>query len=461
MKENIKTDVQAIKLAEKYLPRINSASDLDPAILLKDLGSYVNKEITVNGWVFNIRSSGKIMFLQIRDGSGEIQAVASANEVGTETWQQLEELTNESSLQVKGKVKEEPRAPSGFELQLSSVKIIQIAPEYPLGKKEHGPDFLLDNRHLWLRSKKQRAVMELRDEIFFTIMAFLREQGFFRFDTPIFQPVSCEDTSELFAINYFGKKSYLTQSGQLYCEVAEFALGRTYDFGPVFRAEKSKTRKHLIEFWMLDAELPFTDLNGLMEFEETMIKSVISSCLKNRSRDLEILERDTDKLERYTQESFIKIKHHDVIKLLNEKFNGKLSELDDIGAPEEGQLSQIYDLPVFVTDWPAEIKAFYMAKYQDGAVSRARCVDLIAPEGFGEITGGGEREFDYNKLLKVLEEKNYPFKDYSWYMDLRKYGTIPHSGFGIGLERLIRFITGVPHIRETIPFPRMLNRLYP
>jgi len=212
---------------------------------------------------------------------------------------------------------------------------------------------------------------------------------------------------------------------------------------------------------MLDAELPFTDLNGLMEFEETMIKSVISSCLKNRSRDLEILERDTDKLERYTQESFIKIKHHDVIKLLNEKFNGKLSELDDIGAPEEGQLSQIYDLPVFVTDWPAEIKAFYMAKYQDGAVSRARCVDLIAPEGFGEITGGGEREFDYNKLLKVLEEKNYPFKDYSWYMDLRKYGTIPHSGFGIGLERLIRFITGVPHIRETIPFPRMLNRLYP
>ena len=317
--DTAKTDWQSLKLADKYLPKIKTASELEPAILLRDVHNQINKEIAINGWVYNIRSSGKIMFLLMRDGSGEIQAVASANEVGAEVWQQLQELTNESSLQVKGIVKKEPRSPSGFELQLSSVKLIQIAPEYPLGKKEHGPDFLLDNRHLWLRSKKQRAVMELRNEIFFSMTLFLKEQDFIRFDTPIFQPVSCEDTSELFAINYFGKKSYLSQSGQLYCEAAEFALGRTYDFGPVFRAEKSKTRKHLIEFWMLDAELPFTDLNGLMDFEETMIKRVISDCLKNKSRALKILERDTSKLERYTKESFIKIKHQEVINLLNNR----------------------------------------------------------------------------------------------------------------------------------------------
>lgn len=456
-----KTDWQSLQLPKKNLPRIGGAGELEKAMLLKDIKNFQGKEVTIHGWVYNVRSSGKIMFLQVRDGSGDIQAVASIDEVGKEVWEKLQELTAESSVELTGTAKAEPRSPSGWEMQVSQVKIIQVSPEYPIGKKDHGPDFLMDNRHLWLRSSKQRAIMELRDEIFFSMTSFLREQGFLRFDTPIFQPVSCEDTSELFSVNYFGEKTYLTQSGQLYCEAAEFALGRTYDFGPVFRAEKSKTRKHLIEFWMLDAELPFTDLTGLMDFEEAMIKRVISDCLQNKPRALAILERDITKLKHYAEAKFMRIPHKEVIAMLNKKFGDTLSEIDDIGAPEEAQLSEIYNVPVFVTDWPAEIKAFYMPRFADGKILRVKSVDCIAPEGFGEITGGAEREFDYNKLLAVLKEKNYPYKDYEWYMDLRKYGTIPHSGFGIGMERLVRFVSGAQHIRETIPFPRMLNRLYP
>ncbi|HRP36981.1 MAG TPA: asparagine--tRNA ligase, partial [Candidatus Dojkabacteria bacterium] len=282
-----------------------------------------------------------------------------------------------------------------------------------------------------------------------------------RIDTPIFQPVSCEDTSELFQVDYFGEKTYLTQSGQLYCESAEIALGRTYDFGPVFRAEKSKTRKHLIEFWMMDAELPFTDLKGLMDFEEKMLKRIISDCLKNCKKELQLLERDTEALERYVKNDFVRLTHKDTIELLNKKYNQSLTYLDDIGAPEEANLSKEFDMPVFITDWPAEIKAFYMPRYKDGDLERVRAVDLVAPEGFGELMGGSERIFDYNEMISILEKLNYRYEDYEWYLDLRKYGTIPHSGFGIGLERTIRFITGIQHIRETIPFPRMLNRLYP
>ncbi|KXK09511.1 MAG: asparagine--tRNA ligase [Candidatus Dojkabacteria bacterium] len=456
-------DFSSLYLDEHNLPKIKSASELEKATTIINTKSLIGKEAVINGWVYGIRSSGKIMFLMVRDGSADIQVVVEKSQVTEEVWEDAQSLTNESSLQVKGLIKEDKRSPFGVEMQLTAIKVIQIAPEFPIGKKEHGPDFLLDNRHLWLRSQSQRAVMQIRDEIFWSITSFLREEGFVRFDTPIFQPVSCEDTSELFEVDYFGDKTYLTQSGQLYCEAAEFALGRTYDFGPVFRAEKSKTRKHLIEFWMMDAELPFAGLDELMDFEEAMLKRIVSDCLKNKAYELSILKRDISKLETVRDKKFIRHSHKEVIELLNSKFDAKLSELDDIGAPEEAMLSELYEVPVFIYDWPAEIKAFYMPKFKRPGenIERVRAVDLVASEGAGEIMGGAEREFNYNILLDELKKRKYKYEDYAWYMDLRKYGSIPHSGFGIGLERTVRWISGVAHIRETIPFPRMLNRLYP
>jgi asparaginyl-tRNA synthetase len=456
-----KTNWEELALDQKFLPRIDSASQLKPSTQLRDIKSSLGSEINITGWAYNIRSSGKIMFIQFRDGSGDIQVIVEKAKLSEEKWQELSELTLESSLQISGIAKEDKRSPFGYEMELTDFQIIQLSPEFPIGKKEHGPDFLLDNRHLWLRSSKQRAVLTIRDQIFYSTTVFLKEEGFIRVDTPIFQPVSCEDTSELFEVDYFGKPTYLTQSGQLYCEAAEFALGRTYDFGPVFRAEKSKTRKHLIEFWMMDAELPFTDLTGLMDFEERYAKRLISDSLKNCSFELKVLERDVAALERFITKPFIRLKHVDAINLLNEKFNLGLDKLSDIGANEEAKMSELYDMPVFIYDWPAEIKAFYMPKFNDGTIDRVRSVDLIAAEGFGEIMGGAEREFNYNKLLDVLEKKGYPYQDYAWYMDLRKYGTIPHCGFGLGLERFVRWVSGVKHIRETITFPRMLNRYYP
>ena len=449
------------KLEKEFEPKINSSKDLHPAIRLAAIARNLGKQIYINGWVYNIRSSGKIIFLQFRDGSGDIQIVAEQSKLSEKQWEALKALTNESSVQFGGIAREEKRSPSGYEMALNNLTVIQISPEYPIGNKEHGPDFLLDHRHLWLRSQKQRAILKIRDEIFFSLTLFLREQGFTRIDTPIFQPVSCEDTSDLFKVDYFGRKMYLTQSGQLYLESSEFALGRTYDFGPVFRAEKSKTRKHLIEFWMMDAELPFEGLDQLMDFEEMFAKKMITDCLTNCKNELAILERDTTMLEKYTKNKFERMKHKEAIDLLNGKFNLGLTYLSDIGAPEEAKLSEIFDMPVFIYDWPAEIKAFYMPRFKDGDTLRVKSVDLVAAEGFGEIMGGAEREFDYNKLLDILKEKNYPYEDYAWYMDLRKYGSIPHCGFGLGLERFVRWVTGTKHIRETIPFPRMLNRFYP
>lgn len=455
------TDWEELKLDNKFVPRISSAKELELETTINDMKKFLGKSIVLNGWVKNKRSSGKIIFLEIRKGREDIQAVAEEQKLAKEVWFGLEELTQESSVQITGVVQQNPHSKESLEVSLTDLKIIQIAPEYIISNKNHGPDFLLDNRHLWLRSNKQRAALVIRDEIFFSITKFLREENFIRIDTPIFQPVSCEDTSELFEVDYFGEKTYLTQSGQLYCEAAEMALGRTYDFGPVFRAEKSKTRKHLIEFWMMDAELPFTDLEGLMDFEEKLLKRIISDCINNCKKELIILDRDIVKLESFLNKPFIRSTHKDIIKLLNKKFDLNLSYLDDIGAPEEAMLSKIYDTAIFITDWPAEIKAFYMSRYKDGDLERVKAVDLVAPEGFGELIGGSERVFDYNEMIDLLKKHNYNYEDYKWYLDLRKYGTIPHSGFGIGLERTVRFISGVKHIRETIPFPRMLNRLYP
>lgn len=455
-----KPDFTQYKLEDKYLPKINSASELKESISLHQVKDHEGKIVSLNGWVVATRSSGKIMFIQFRSGRREIQLVAEKTDFNVKKWEELSSLTIETSIQVTGKVKKDNRSETGFELGLTDFQIIQLSPEFPIARKEHGTEFLMDNRHLWLRSSKQRAILTIRDEIIFSMIKFLREEGFLRIDTPIFQPVSCEDTSELFEVDYFGEKTYLTQSGQLYCEAAEIALGKTYDFGPVFRAEKSKTRKHLIEFWMMDAELPFTDLNGLMDFEEKMLKRIIKDCLDNCSRELEILERDTESLKRYIEKDFVRITHKEAIDILK-KTNPELTEMDDIGAPEEAQLSEIYDMPVFIRDWPAEIKAFYMPRFNDGKMDRVRAVDLVAPEGYGELMGGSERIFNYNELLEIIEKHGYEYEDYAWYLDLRKYGSIPHTGFGIGLERTVRFISGAKHIRETIPFPRMLNRLYP
>lgn len=429
--------------------------------LIKDLKNYKDQDVEIKGWVYNFRSSGKISFLQLRDGSGFVQAIAVKDQVSEVIWQEIEKMTIESSVKISGQVTEHPKQPGVFEIQVKDLEIINLAAEYPIGKKEHGPDFLLDNRHLWLRSNKQWSILRIRDEIFFSLSNFLREENFTRVDAPILQPTSCEDTSELFEIDYFGESAYLTQSGQLYIEAAEMSLGRVYDFGPVFRAEKSKTRKHLTEFWMMDAELPFTGLEDMIDFIEKMIKRLVKDVLKNRASELKILERNLDPLKKITESGFVRLTHQEVVEQLNQKFAAKLTLLDDIGAPEESMLSKLYDVPVFVTDWPAEIKAFYMPHFSDGKMERVKAVDLICSEGYGEIVGGAEREWHSEKLIEVMKKRGYKLEDYQWYLDLRKYGSVPHAGFGIGLERVVSWICGLNHIREAIPFPRMITRLKP
>ena len=431
-------------------------------VRISDLASHVDGEVTIQGWMFNKRGSGKIYFLQLRDGSGMTQGVVSSGDVSAEVMAKAEQLQMESSCRVTGKVSKHPKFDDVFELQVTDIEIIHVPiEEYPISKKEHGVDFLLDNRHLWLRSKRQWAIMRVRDELFFSLISFLREESFTRIDAPILQPTSCEDTSELFEIDFFGEPTYLTQSGQLYIEAAEMSLGRVYDFGPVFRAEKSKTRKHLNEFWMMDAELPFEGLDEMMDFIEKMMKRLTSDVLKNRAKELKILERDVAPLERVRDKSFIRMKHKEVIELLNDEFDAGLTLVDDIGAPEEDMLAKKFDMPVFVSDWPAEIKAFYMPHFNDGEMDRVRAMDLIGIEGYGELVGGAEREWEYDKLVKTMKDRGYKMEDYDWYLDLRRYGSIPHSGFGLGLERMIAWLCGIHHVRETIPFPRMLTRMRP
>jgi len=430
-------------------------------ILIKDIPNYVNQEITIKGWLYNKRSSGKIAFLELRDGTGFIQAVVVKSGVKDQIWADVEKTTQESSIIVTGNITKHPKQEDTYELQVTNYQLLQVAEEYPITKKEHGPEFLLDNRHLWLRSKKQWAIMKIRDEVFFALQSFLREENFTRVDAPILQPTSCEDTSELFEIDFFGEPVYLTQSGQLYIEAAEMSLGRVYDFGPVFRAEKSKTRKHLNEFWMMDAELPFASLEDMMDFIEKMIKRLTSDVLSHCHEELEILERDIKPLEHVHDSGFLRMKHKEVIEQLNQKFSANLTLVDDIGAPEEDMLAKLYNVPVFVTDWPAEIKAFYMPHFMDGNIERVRSVDLVGIEGYGELAGGAEREHDFEKLVAVMKKRNYNLEDYQWYLDLRRYGSVPHSGFGLGLERLISWFCGIHHVRETIPFPRMINRVRP
>lgn len=429
---------------------------------IKQLSTLVGQEVTLKGWAYNSRSSGKIYFLQLRDGSGFVQVVYSANDLAAEQWDGLQSVTLESSVEVRGIVKAEPRAPSGFEVQGTGFSAIHIAPEdYPIGKKEHGPEFLFDNRDLYLRSKTPWAVLRIRDRVFYSIEQFFHEEGFVRFDTPVIQPTSCEDTTQLFTVNYYDTPAYLSQSGQLYSEAGIMGFGKVYDFGPVFRAEKSKTRHHLSELWMMDAEMAFFDQAMNMDVQERMVKRIVKDVLEHCQEELKVLERDTTILRNLVEKPFVRMTHA-AAKAELAADGLAVDPLDDMGTEEEIYLGNKYKLPIFIEDYPAAVKAFYMKRSTDDAgVLRARNADLIAPEEGREIIGGSQREEGYAALKKEIVDRGYPLEQYEWYLNTRKYGSVPHSGFGIGLERTVRWITGVHHIRETIAFPRTLHRMSP
>jgi len=427
-------------------------------IFVKDLKDYLDNEVTVKGWIYNQRSSGKIAFLQVRDGLGFVQVVASQDEVGEETWALIQQLTLETSVEVTGKVTKHPKKEE-YELQMTGLKVVQLADEWPLGKKEHGPDFLLSNRHLWLRSPKQWAIQRVRNVVINAIYEYLNGEGFIKIDAPILTPNACEGTTTLFELDYFDQgKAYLTQSGQLYIEAAIFSVGRCFDFGPVFRAEKSKTRRHLTEFWMMDAEAAFVEHAENMKIQEGNIRHVVRRVLENCQTELAILERDVEALAKVDNDFKI-MSYDETIKFLQEK-GSDIKYGEDLGADDETLLTADSDVPVFVDKWPKEIKAFYM-KINPENPQLVMNNDLIAPEGYGEVIGGSQREDDHDLLLERMEHEKLPIADYQWYLDLRKYGSVPHSGYGIGLERLVGWMCGTKHVRETIPFPRMLKRIYP
>jgi len=394
----------------------------------------------------------------VRDGTGTVQAVGVKAELPPEVFEAAGKISQESSLSITGIVRKDARAPGGYELTLTDVKLFSLAEDYPITPKEHGVDFLMDHRHLWLRSSKQHALMKIRNEFVRGLEDYLQNDDFIRIDAPILTPAACEGTTTLFETEYFDRKAYLTQSGQLYNEATCMAFGRVYCFGPTFRAEKSKTRRHLMEFWMLEPEMAYADLNEDMRVEEEMLTHAIKSVLKNRKRELDILERDTSLLEKI-QPPFPRISYDDAVKILQGK-GVDFKWGDDFGADEETVLSKEFSSPFFVHRYPIQCKAFYM-KPDPEDPRLALCVDMLAPEGYGEITGGGQRIDDLKLLLSRIEEHELPREAYEWYLDIRKYGSVPHSGFGIGIERALTWICGIEHLRETIPFPRMLNRLYP
>ncbi len=428
-------------------------------IFIKDIANYKDREVLLKGWVYNFRSSGSIAFLQFRDGSGFIQAIVSKDDVPLEVWENVGKITMESSVELSGRVSQHPKKEDVFELQVSDIKILQIAEEYPISKKEHGPDFLLDNRHLWLRSPKQWAIQRVRNTIINATYEYFNANAFIKIDSPILTPTSCEGTTELFEINYFDEqKAYLSQTGQLYIEAAIMSHGRVFDFGPVFRAEKSKTRRHLTEFWMMDAEAAFVDHKENMKMQEELVSYIVKTVLERNKKELEILERDIEALKK-VKAPFYRMTHKEAVAKLRE-MGSDIKEDEDLGADDETMLTEKYDKPIFVEKYPAKIKAFYMKPDPEDA-SRVLCADLLAPEGFGEVIGGSQRIDDYDLLLKKLKEFNLPVEPFQWYLDLRKYGSVEHSGFGFGLERLTGWICGVRHVRETIPFPRMINRLNP
>jgi asparaginyl-tRNA synthetase len=426
---------------------------------ISQVSKFVGEEVTIGAWLANKRSSGKIAFLQLRDGTGFIQGVVVKSEVEEEIFQKAKSLTQETSLYVTGVVSEDSRSPFGYELQVKSVEVIHEAVDYPITPKEHGTEFLMDHRHLWLRSRKQHAVMKIRNEIIRATYEFFNQEGFVKVDPPILTGSAPEGTTELFATKYFDEDAYLSQSGQLYMEAAAMALGKVFSFGPTFRAEKSKTRRHLIEFWMIEPEMAFYDFKDNLEVQEQYVSYIVQSVLENCKLELDRLGRDTSKLEQI-KAPFPRITYDDAVKLLHEKGFDDIEWGDDFGAPHETAIAETYDKPVFITHYPTSLKPFYMQPDPDRD-DVVLCADLIAPEGYGEIIGGSERIHDAELMKKRIEEHELASDAYKWYLELREYGSVPHSGFGLGLERTVAWISGVEHVRETIPFPRLLNRLYP
>ncbi len=423
-----------------------------------DYSKHISQKVKTNCWVYNLRSSGKIMFLQIRDGSGFSQAIVEKSAVGETVWEEAQKISIETSVVLEGIVQKHPKKEE-YELNVEALEVLNVSDEYPIGKKEHGPDFLLDNRHLWIRSRRQWAILRIRSAIYRLVEEFLSLKGFTRFDSPIFTPSACEGTTTLFEVDYFDLgKAYLSQSGQLYLEAGIYSLGRVYDFGPVFRAEKSKTRRHLTEFWMMDAEAAFMDHEGNMKLQEDLIVYVVDNIVQKYKDELTVLERDISKLEA-VKSPFVRMTHKEAVQIL-QGLGSDIEDGDDLGADDETILTNQYDRPIFIEKYPKKVKAFYMKEDPDDS-NYVLCDDLLAPEGYGEIIGGSEREEDYDKLVSRIKEEGLSVDDFKWYLDLRKYGSVPHSGFGIGLERIVAWVCGLKHVRETIPFPRMIHRKQP
>jgi len=427
-------------------------------VYVEDIAGFVGQDVEIRGWVYNKRSSGKVRFLLVRDGTGIIQATAFSAEKDSLLFRQFDRLTQESSVIVRGRVRADTRAPGGCELEMSELEIVQVAAEYPITPKEHSTPFLMEHRHLWLRSSKQHAILRVRAEVIKAIRDFFDGRGFRLMDTPILTPSACEGTTTLFETEYFDQKAYLSQSGQLYNEATAMAFGKVYCFGPTFRAEKSKTRRHLIEFWMVEPEVAFAKLEDIIGLGEDLILFIMERVLAKRRLELETLERDPKPLEAI-KKPFPRLTYTDAVPVLREK-GSTIEWGGDFGAPEETIISELYTSPVAVTHFPAAIKAFYMQPAPENP-DVVLGVDFLASEGYGEVIGGGQRVHDPALLEKRLEEHKLPREAYEWYLDLRKYGSVPHSGFGMGIERMVSWICGIKHIRETIPFPRLLYRIYP
>jgi asparaginyl-tRNA synthetase len=428
---------------------------------IEDIGKHVGQEVTLRGWVHNKRSSGKIQFLILRDGTGYIQAVVVKNAVAPEVFSAADTLTHESSIEVTGKVREDSRAPSGYEMDVTNLKVYQeVSKEtpFPITPKEHGIDFLMDHRHLWIRSTRQRAILKVRHEIIKAARDFLDNDGFTLCDTPVLTPAACEGTTTLFEVKYFDDKAFLTQSGQLYSEATAAALGKVYCFGPTFRAEKSKTRRHLTEFWMVEPEVAYATVEDMMDLAERFISFIVQRVLERRREELKVLERDPSKLEKIVP-PFPRVSYDEAVKIA-QQHGSELQWGSDFGGGDETLISQQFDKPVMVHRYPSAIKAFYMEP-DPNRPEVALCVDVLAPEGYGEIIGGGQRTASYDLLIQRIKEHDLPREAFEWYLDLRKFGSVPHAGFGMGIERAVTWICGLEHVRETIPFPRMLYRLNP
>lgn len=429
-------------------------------IQIIDAKEYVGKTVKIGAWVANKRSSGKIAFLQLRDGTGYFQGIVVKNEVSEEVFQLAKNLTQETSVWITGEIREDTRSKFGYEIGIIGIEVVGESHDYPITPKEHGTEFLMDHRHLWLRSSRQHAIMQIRNEIIRATYEFFNKNNFVKIDPPILTGSSPEGTTDLFETNYFDRKAYLSQSGQLYMEAAALAFGKVFSFGPTFRAEKSKTRRHLIEFWMIEPEMAFMHQEESLEVQEQYVAFLVRNVLDNCDYALDVLERDRETLEKYTKLPFPRISYDEAIELLQKNGFDDIEWGDDFGSPHETFIANSYDQPVFILNYPKAIKPFYMKPHptrEDIVI----CADMIAPEGYGEIIGGSERVTDYEFLLEQIRNQGLDEEEYSWYLDLRKYGSVPHSGFGLGLERTVTWLSGIEHVREASPFPRLLNRIYP